>query len=130
MKKALSGETITTELNRQMKSYLEELDNLKIADRFEGFDWKSEEDAFEDGFRRKDGVDNQGGATSHMVTYERLRLLANNGVQLPIKELLDGKLIGTEILYTDAKFDTSDGRARFLPSPGHKYSYTRRPVIQ
>jgi arsenite oxidase large subunit len=108
---------IAADIANRMKSYLEELGGQEIADRFEGFGWNSEEDAFEDGFRRKEGVDNQGGATSHMVTYERLRLLANNGVQLPVKELVDGKLIGTEMLYVDGKFDTTDGRARFLSSP-------------
>ena len=43
--------------------------------------------------------------------------MGNNGVQLPIKEYKDGKLIGTEMLYTDGKFDTADGKAKFLPSP-------------
>jgi arsenite oxidase large subunit len=108
---------IAADIANRMKTYLEKLGGHKLAKRFAGFDWNSEEDAFEDGFRRKNGVDNQGGATSHMVTYKRLRLLANNGVQLPVKELMDGKLIGTEIMYSDGKFDTEDGRARFLPSP-------------
>ena len=38
-------------------------------------------------------------------------------MQLPIKECKDGKLIGTEMLYTDGKFDTKDGKAEFKPSP-------------
>jgi arsenite oxidase large subunit len=108
---------IAADIANRMKTYLDELGGTEIARRFEGFKWNSEEDAFEDGFRRKNGVDNQGGSTSYLVTYERLRMLANNGVQLPVKELVDGKLIGTNMLYTDGKFDTSDGRARFMPSP-------------
>jgi arsenite oxidase large subunit len=107
---------IAADIANRMKSYLKAAGDHEIAARFEGFDWSSEEDAFEDGFRRKEGVDNQGGATSYMVTYERLRLLANNGVQLPVKRILNGKLVGTEMLYADGKFDTQDGRARFLPS--------------
>ena len=43
--------------------------------------------------------------------------MGNNGVQLPIKEYKDGKLIGTEMLYTDNKFSTADGKAKFLTSP-------------
>ena len=39
----------------------------------------------------------------------RARIL-NNGVQMPIRAYEGGKLIGTEMLYTDGKFDTSDGR--------------------
>ena len=93
-----------------------------MAQRFEGFDWKTEEDAFNDGFRRagRPGappIDSQGGDTGHLATYELLRRAGNNGVQLPIKEVRDGRLIGTEMLYADHKFDTGDGRAAFKPAP-------------
>ncbi len=93
----------------------------KWRQRFEGFDWKTEEDAFNDGFRRAGQpgagpIDSQGGDTGNLVTYDRLRAMGNNGVQLPVKEFKDGKLIGTEMLYTDGKFDTKDGRAEFKPS--------------
>ncbi|HNN91444.1 MAG TPA: arsenate reductase (azurin) large subunit [Pseudomonadota bacterium] len=92
------------------------------AARFDGFDWRSEEDAFNDGFRRvgqpgAPPIDSQGGSTGHLVTYERLLAMGNNGVQLPVKEFRDGKLWGTEMLYEDGKFDTADGKAHFLPSP-------------
>ena len=92
-----------------------------MAARFAGFDWKSEEDAFNDGFRMAgqagaDPIDSQGGATGNLVTYQRLRAMGNNGVQLPVKEYRDGKLIGTEMLYSDYKFDTSDGKAQFKPA--------------
>lgn len=93
-----------------------------MAARFDGFDWKSEEDAFNDGFRRAGQpgappIDSQGGETGHLVTYARLLAMGNNGVQLPVKQYADGKLVGTEMLYTDGRFDTPDGKARFLPSP-------------
>jgi arsenite oxidase large subunit len=96
--------------------------NAAMAQRFAGFAWKTEEDAFNDGFRQagQPGVgpiDSQGGGTGNLATYERLRVAGNNGVQLPIKEYRDGKLIGTEMLYTDGKFDTSDGKAEFKASP-------------
>ncbi|MFP4683248.1 MAG: arsenate reductase (azurin) large subunit [Ectothiorhodospira sp.] len=90
-----------------------------MAERFTGFDWWSEEDAFDDGFRaaHEKEIDSQGGDTGHLVTYERLRAAGNNGVQLPVQEYKDGKLIGTPRLYTDGDFDTKDGRARFQKSP-------------
>jgi arsenite oxidase large subunit len=92
-----------------------------MAARFAGFDWKTEEDAFNDGFRMAGQagagpIDSQGGATGNLVTYQRLRAMGNNGVQLPVKEYRDGKLIGTEMLYSDYKFDTSDGKAQFKPA--------------
>lgn len=93
-----------------------------MAKRFEGFDWKTEEDAFNDGFRRagRPGVgpiDSQGGDTGYLATYALLRKAGNNGVQLPIKRVEGDKLIGTEMAYTDGKFDTKDGKAEFKPAP-------------
>ena len=93
-----------------------------MAKRFEGFDWKTEEDAFNDGFRRagRPGVgpiDSQGGDTGYLATYALLRKAGTNGVQLPIKRVEGDKLIGTEMAYTDGKFDTKDGKAEFKPAP-------------
>ena len=70
-----------------------------MAQRFSGFDWKTEEDAFNDGFRKAGTagappIDSQGGGTGNIATYERLVAAGNNGVQLPIKEYKDGRLIG------------------------------------
>ena len=95
--------------------------NAKMADRFAGFEWKTEEDAFNDGFRRaglpgSPPIDSQGDNTGYLATYALLRAAGNNGVQLPIKEVKDGKLIGTTMLYTD-KFGTKDGKAQFKQSP-------------
>lgn len=101
--------------------YLKE-GNAKMADRFKGFEWKTEEDAFNDGFRLQGAKDvggeihSQGGDTGNLATYALLKSAGNNGVQLPIKEVKNGKLIGTEMLYTD-KFGTGDGLAQFKPSP-------------
>jgi len=46
----------------------------------------------------------------------KLRKQGNNGVQLPVQEYRNGKLVGTEMVYTDYKFSTSDGKAHFLPA--------------
>ena len=85
--------------------------DTQMQARFSGFNWKTEEDAFNDGFRKagkhKDViVESQGGDSGHLATYENLRSAGNNGVQLPIKEVKQGKLIGTEMLYLDGKFST------------------------
>jgi arsenite oxidase large subunit len=45
-----------------------------------------------------------------------LRAAGNNGVQSPIKEYKDGKVIDTEMLYTDGKLVTADGKAIFKAS--------------
>jgi len=108
---------IAARIANTLKAMYEKEGNHKMAQRFSGFDWKTEEDAFNDGFRHPDGIDSQGGPTGKLVTYERLRRMGNNGVQLPVKEYRDGKLIGTEMVYADYKFSTKDGKAHFQPAP-------------
>lgn len=114
---AKADSLIAADIANAIKVRYEQEGNKKMAERFEGFNWTTPEDAFNDGFRmaNKKDVDSQGGSTGDLVTYARLRELGNNGVQLPVKEIKDGKLIGTEVLYTE-KFDTKDGRAKFLPA--------------
>ena len=113
---------IAADIANTLKAMYEKEGNAKMAARFKGFNWKTEEDAFNDGFRYGGLQDvggkihSQGGDTGHLATYDLLRKAGNNGVQLPIKEVKNGKLIGTEMLYTD-KFDTPDGLAHFKPSP-------------
>ncbi len=51
--------------------------------------WR-EEEVFNDGFRKPKGIESQAGPTGNLVTYERLRAMDNNGVQLPVKEYKDG----------------------------------------
>jgi arsenite oxidase large subunit len=108
---------IAADIANTLKAMYEKEGNTKMAKRFAGFDWKTEEDAFNDGFRKPEGIDSQGGSTGDLATYDRLRAMGTNGVQLPIKEYKDGQLIGTEMIYADDKFDTKDGKAHFLPSP-------------
>jgi arsenite oxidase large subunit len=116
---AMADCLIAAAMARAIAASYQKAGNAKMAERFAGFDWKTEEDAFNDGFRmaHKKEIDSQGGPTGELVTYERLRAMGNNGVQLPVKEYKDGKLLGTEMHYTDGKFDTKDGKAHFLPSP-------------
>ncbi|SEQ37348.1 arsenite oxidase large subunit [Amphritea atlantica] len=107
---------IAAEIANSIKALYEKEGNKTMAQRFSGFDWKTEEDSFNDGFRKPEGIDTQGGATGHLVTYDRLRKQGNNGVQLPVREYRDNRLIGTEMVYTDYKFSTADGKAHFLPA--------------
>ena len=113
---------IAADIANTLKAMYAKEGNAKMADRFKGFDWKTEEDAFNDGFRLQGAKDvggeihSQGGDSGHLATYALLKTAGNNGVQLPIKEVKGGKLVGTEMLYTD-KFGTDDGLAHFKPSP-------------
>ena len=47
------------------------------------------------------------------VTYERLRAMGTNGFQEPAIGYQDGKIVGTKRLFTDGKFKTPDGKAKF-----------------
>jgi arsenite oxidase large subunit len=108
---------IAADIANAIKSLYESEGNTDMVRRFSGFDWTSEEDAFNDGFRQPEGIDSQGGSTGDLVTYDRLRAMGNNGVQLPVKEYKGGVLVGTEIIYADNKFSTEDGKAHFKPAP-------------
>lgn len=78
----------------------------EVADKFKGFDWKTEEDAFMDGYHA-----NESGGEH--VTYERLREMGNNGFQEPATGFVDGKIVGTQRLFADGKFKSKDGKATF-----------------
>jgi arsenite oxidase large subunit len=78
-----------------------------IADKFKGYDWKTEEDAFMDGYHKNA----KGG---EFVTYEALRKMGTNGFQEPATALKDGKIVGTKRLYADGKFGGKDGKATFM----------------
>ena len=77
-----------------------------VADKFKGYDWKTEEDAFMDGYSKH-------ATGGNFVTYERLRTMGTNGFQEPATDFRDGKIIGTKRLYADGKFG-KDGKAKFM----------------
>jgi arsenite oxidase large subunit len=78
-----------------------------IAEKFKGYDWKTEEDAFMDGYNKHA----EGGK---FVTYERLRAMGTNGFLEPATDFKDGKIVGTKRLYADGKFGGKDGKAKFM----------------
>jgi len=99
-----------------------------IADKFKGYDWKTEEDAFMDGYNKHaDG--------GKFVTYERLRAMGTNGFQEPAVDFKDGKIIGTKRLYADGKFG-KEGKAKFmatqwrgLEAPGKQQEKEKFPYL-
>ncbi|WP_029010077.1 arsenate reductase (azurin) large subunit [Azospirillum halopraeferens] len=105
---ALPDCLIAARLGNALEESFRRAGNEAYAAKFKGkFDWHSEEDAFMDGFHRHA----EGG---EHVTYERLRAMGTNGVHEPVTGFADGRLVGTRRLYTDGRFGTQDGRARFL----------------
>jgi arsenite oxidase large subunit len=97
---------IAAGIAQNMERVLRAMGKAAYADKFKGYDWKTEEDAFKDGYQK----------AHPEVTYDRLRAMGNNGVHEPVVGFKDGKLVGTERLYTDGKFTRhgrKDGKALF-----------------
>ncbi|TKA98364.1 arsenate reductase (azurin) large subunit [Cereibacter changlensis] len=97
---------IAARLANTLEAVLREEGRDDYADQFKGYDWRTEEDAFMDGYN-----------TAHPeVTYDRLRAAGNNGVQEPVTGYENGKLVGTQRLYEDGVFTRhgrEDGKALF-----------------
>ncbi len=101
---------IAARLANHMERVLRDMGDAAAADKFKGFDWKTEEDAFMDGYHKHAG----GG---EFVTYERLRKMGTNGFQEPAVGVKNDVIEGTLRLYSDGKFSTGDGKARFISAP-------------
>jgi arsenite oxidase large subunit len=97
---------IAARIANHMERVLRAAGKAEAADKFKGFDWKSEEDAFMDGYAKNE----KGGA---FVTYDRLRTMGTNGFQEPATAFADGKIVGTKRLFADGKFNKPDGKAVF-----------------
>ena len=98
---------IAARLANAMERVFREMGKNDVADKFKGFDWQTEEDAFMDGYHA-----NAGGGK--FVTYDALRAMGTNGFQEPAVDLKDGKIVGTKRLYADGKFGGKDGKATFF----------------
>ena len=98
---------IAGRIANHMERVLREQGKAKYADQFKGFDWRTEEDAFMDGYHGHE----KGG---QFVTYERLRAMGTNGFQEPAIDFKDGKIVGTKRLFADGKFGSKDGKATFM----------------
>jgi arsenite oxidase large subunit len=97
---------IAARIANHMERVFREQGKNDVAARFSGFDWKTEEDAFMDGYHNHE----KGG---EFVTYARLRAMGTNGFQEPAADFKDGVIVGTKRLYADGKFNTKDGKAVF-----------------
>lgn len=74
--RALPDSLIVARLAQALERSWRDAGNLEAAARFQGYDWKTEEDAFMDGYHRHE----KGG---EFVTYARLRAMGTNGFQEP-----------------------------------------------
>jgi arsenite oxidase large subunit len=104
---AMPDSLIAARIANHMERVLREQGKIEVADKFKGFDWKTEEDAFMDGYHGHES----GG---QFVTYERLRAMGTNGFQEPAVDFKDGKIVGTKRLFADGKFKSKDGKAKFM----------------
>jgi arsenite oxidase large subunit len=126
---AIPDSLIAARIANNMERVLREHGKNREADKFKGFDWKTEEDAFMDGYHNHE----KGG---QLVTYARLRAMGTNGFQEPAVDFKDGKLVGTKRLFTDGKFNTKDGKAKFmetkwrgLEAPGKEAEMKKYPFL-
>jgi arsenite oxidase large subunit len=97
---------IAARLANNLARVFTEIGKPEVAANFSGFDWKTEEDAFMDGYHGHE----KGG---EFVTYERLRAMGTNGFQEPATGFEEGRIVGTKRLFTDGKFAKPDGKAVF-----------------
>jgi arsenite oxidase large subunit len=120
---------IAARLANNLERVFREMGKNDLADKFKGFDWQTEEDAFMDGYH---GNANGG----KFVTYAALRAMGTNGFQEPAVDLKDGKIVGTKRLYADGKFGGKDGKATFfdtawrgLQAPGKQAEKDKFPFL-
>ena len=120
---------IAARIANNMERVLREQGKGDYADQFKGFDWKTEEDAFMDGYHGHE----KGG---QFVTYERLRAMGTNGFQEPAVDFKDGRIVGTKRLFADGKFNSKDGKATFmettwrgLQAPGKQAEKDKWPFL-
>jgi arsenite oxidase large subunit len=126
---AMPDSLIAARIANHMERVLREQGKAKEADKFKGFDWKTEEDAFMDGY-------NGHAAGGKFVTYERLRAMGTNGFQEPAVDFKDGMIVGTKRLFADGKFNSKDGKATFmetkwrgLEAPGKEAEMKKWPFL-
>ncbi len=120
---------IAARIANHMQRVLGEMGKADMAAKFTGFDWKTEEEAFMDGYHGHE----KGG---EFVTYDLLRTMGTNGFQEPATGVQDGKIVGTKRLFADGKFNKPDGKAVFaatqwrgLEAPGKQVEKDKFPFL-
>jgi len=101
---------------RKLRELYQAEDNGEAASRFEGFDWRTDEDVFLAGAQEfpDNRIPSEQEAslpveTYKGVTYDYLRRVGQMGIQTPVRvDLQSGELVGTERRYTRS-FGTESG---------------------
>jgi arsenite oxidase large subunit len=126
---ALPDCLIVAKLAQHLERAFREAGDQATADKFKGYDWQSDEDAFMDGYH-------QHAAGGEFVTYDRLRAMGTNGFQEPAVGFENGQIVGTKRLYTDGNFSSEDGKAHFmqtqwrgLQAPGKEQEKQKFPYL-
>jgi arsenite oxidase large subunit len=104
---------IAARIANHMERVLREQGKEKYADQFKGFDWKTEEDAFMDGYAKHE----KGG---EFVTYARLRAMGRNGFQEPA--------VGTETTGPIAAGTSTGKPGEVLQGPAIEGARGKEPV--
>ena len=124
---------IAARIANNMERVLREQGKTRHADQFKGFDWKTEEDAFMDGYHKHE----KGG---EFVTYERLRAMGTNGFQEPAgssASAATARSIGTKRSIADGKFGAQGRQGhrswrrkwRGLQAPGKEAEKDKFPFL-
>ena len=105
---------IAARIANHMERVLRAMGDAKYADQFKGFDWKTEEDAFMDGYHQHE----KGG---QFVTYARLRAMGTNGFQEPAT--------GIESTGTVAGGTSTGGPNEVLKGPAIEGARGKEPIL-
>ncbi|WP_029585448.1 arsenate reductase (azurin) large subunit [Bradyrhizobium sp. URHD0069] len=104
---------IAARIANHMERVLREQGKNQQADQFKGFDWKTEEDAFMDGYAKHE----KGG---EFVTYARLRAMGTNGFQEPA--------VGLESTGTVGEATSTGAPGEVLKGPAIEGARGKEPV--
>jgi arsenite oxidase large subunit len=104
---------IAARIANHMERVLREQGKNQLADQFKGFDWKTEEDAFMDGYAKHE----KGG---EFVTYARLRAMGTNGFQEPA--------VGLESTATVGEATSTGAPGEVLKGPAIEGARGKEPV--
>ena len=106
---------IAARIANNMERVLREQGKGEAADKFKGFDWKTEEDAFMDGYHQHE----KGG---EFVTYARLRAMGTNGFQEPAT--------GLDTTGAVAAGTSTGGPGEVLKGPAIEGARGKEPVLK
>jgi len=104
---------IAARIANHLERVFREMGKKDVADKFKGFDWKTEEDAFMDGYH-------QHAKGGEFVTYARLRAMGTNGFQEPAT--------GLEPTGAVATGTSTGGKGQVLQGPASEGPRGKEPV--